>query len=238
MKLRNSLNEEEDRNGKALLSLSNESVLNDSGIFNEVNKVLLTIVQSVNVYRLDSFIDKIYRDYAPFDFMPLYKLDFLKNLDDTVFHISIDSCGSQQINRLENVLFDCEASLVDDPLFKDFNQKFSTFATSMERSFTLIRGGESCSKTVAQIIQEPAEEVWYTFAHGVRILNQAHDEYYNFKLPVWRTEFNKYYGGMATLVDNFSKTSLQYHLLTPNTRHPPSSKTKTILSSIVDGYLS
>ncbi|GAB6285981.1 MAG: hypothetical protein STSR0009_21820 [Methanoregula sp.] len=237
MKDTNSLDEEEDRNGNALLSPTGNR-LNESGIFSEVNEKLLTIVKSVNVYRLDSFVDRIYRENAPYEFMPLYKLDFLKNLDDAVFHIACDSSSSQQINRLENVLFECEASLVDEPLFRDFNQKFSSFVTSMERSFTLIRAGESCSKPVAQLIQVPAEEVWYTFAHGVRILEPAHDQYYNNKIPAWHTDFQDYYGKMVTVVDDFSKTSLKYHLLTPNARYPPDPKTKTILSSIVDGYFS
>lgn len=237
MKENNSLAEEEDRNGNALLS-STENVPNESGIFSEVNEILLPIVRSVEVSRLDAFVDRIYRENAPYEFMPLYKLDFLKNLDDTVFHIATDSSSNQQINRLENVLFECEASLVDEPLFRNYNQKFSTFATSMERSFTLIRAGESCSKPVAQIIQVPAVEVWYTFARGVRILEPAHDPYYNNKITGWCTEFQSYYGKMVTLVDDFSKTSLKYHLLSSNTRHPPDQKTKTILSSIVDGYLS
>jgi hypothetical protein len=237
MKDNNSLDEEEDQNGYALLFPA-RNVLNDSGIFSEVNEKLSTIVQSVNVYRLDSFVDRIYRENAPYEFMPLYKLDFLKNLEDAIFHITSDSTNNQQINRLENVLFECEASLVDEPLFRDYNQKFSNFTSSMERSFTLIRAGESCSKPVAQIIQMPAVEVWYTFACGVRILEPAHDQYYNDKLPVWRTEFQDYYGNMVTIVDDFSKTSLKYHLLTPNARQPPDSKTKTILSSIVEGYLS
>lgn len=237
MKDSDCLSEEEDRNGNALLS-STGNVLNETGVFREVNEKLSTIVQSVNVYRLDSFIERIYRDNAPYEFMPLYKLDFLKNLDDVVFHIASDSGSSQQIDRLESVLFECEASLVEEPLFRDYNRKFSTFATSMERSFNLIRDGESCSKPVAQKIQVPAEEVWYTFARGVRILEPAHDSYYNDKIPAWRTEFQNYYGKMVTTVDNFSNTSLKYYLLAPNARHPPDSKTKTILSSIVDGYLS
>jgi hypothetical protein len=237
MKDNNSLDEEEDQNGYALLFPA-RNVLNDSGIFSEVNEKLSTIVQSVNVYRLDSFVDRIYRENAPYEFMPLYKLDFLKNLEDAIFHITSDSTNNQQINRLENVLFECEASLVDEPLFRDYNQKFSNFTSSMERSFTLIRAGESCSKPVAQMIQKPAVEVWYTFARGVRILAPAHDQYYNDKLPAWRTEFQNYYGNMVTIIDDFSKTSLKYHLLTPKARQPPDPKTKTILSSIVEGYLS
>jgi hypothetical protein len=237
MKVNGNLVEEEDRDGNALLSPTG-NVLNNSGIFNEVNEKLSTIVQSVNVYRLDSFVDRIYRENAPYEFMPLYKLDFLKNLDDAVFHIASDSGSTQQINQLENVLFECEASLVEEPLFKDYNQKFSTFATSMERSFTTIRDGESSSKTVAMKIQGPAEEVWYTFAHGVRILDPAHDPYYNNKIPLWSVEFQNCYSKMVTLIDDFSKTSLNYNLLAHNSRNPPDSKTKSILSSIVDGYLS
>lgn len=237
MKDTNFLAEEEDRNGNALLSPA-ENLLNDSRIFSEVNEKLSMILRSVNVYRIDSFVDRIYRENAPYEFMPLYKLDFLKNLEEAVFHITSDSTNNQQINQLENFLFECEASLVDEPLFRDYNQKFSTLTTSMERSFTLIRAGESCSKPVAQTIQMPAVEVWYTFVRGVRILEPGHDQYYSNKIPGWRTEFQDYYSKMVTIVDDLSKTSLKYHLLAPNTRHPPDPKTKTILSSIVDGYLS
>jgi len=238
MKNTNNIVEEEDRNGYSLLSLPFANQLNDSGISDEVNLKLLEIVQSVNVYRLDSFVDRIYRDNAPYEFMPLYKLDFLKNLDDAVYHITTDSGSSQQMNHLENVLFDCESALVEESLFKEYNQKFSKFVTAMQRSFDLMRDGEPCSKVLAYKIQEPAEEVWYTFAHGVRILDPAHDPYYNDKIPSWHIAFNTYYDNMVALVDVFSKTSLNYHLLAPNAPHPPDRKTRTILSSIVEGYLS
>ncbi|MDO8871191.1 MAG: hypothetical protein Q7V05_00460 [Methanoregula sp.] len=238
MRVDDNIVEEEDRNGNTLLSSPTGNSLNNSGIYGEVNEKLRTIVESVNVYRLDSFVDRIYRENAPYEFMPLYKLDFLKNLDDVVFHIDNESSNSQQINRLENVLFDCEASLVEEPLFKNYNQKFSTFTTTMERSFNLIRNGDDASKTAAMGIQMPAEEVWYTFAHGVRILEPAHDPYYNDKIPLWNTDFLNYYSRMVVLVDNFSKTVSDNNLLAHSTQNPPDSKTKTILSSIVNGYLS
>ena len=238
MRRNGSLYEEEDRNGNELLSFPNTDTMKDSEIPHDVNALLSKIVHSVNFYRFDMFVDALYREHAPYEFMPLYKLDFLKNLDDAVFHIYYDSYNPKQMDRLENVLFECEASLIDDSLFTDFNQTFSTFTTSMERSFNLIRSDASCSKAVAQAILKPADEVWYTFTHGVRILDPAHDEYYNYKIPQWRMEFKRFYECMMTTIDTFANTSLQYHLLTPNPRQPPSSKTKKILSSIVDGYFS
>jgi len=151
----------------------------------EVYDALKSILATHDVYHPDKLISEIYRNYAPYEFVSLYKLELLTNLRQYVSRRKFD-----EILSLEDVLYECEAALPIEPFFEDFNNEFSLFVTYTSLLFDHARETKGINTSFYQTLKT-AETLWARFASGLRILPKGHDEFYEDRLPRWLAMFRK-----------------------------------------------
>jgi len=103
----------------------------------------------------------------------------------------LDEPATPDIDRLEDILYACEAVLVEEPLFEGFNDEFTAYVSGAGRAFDVAREDEAGAYLIVKATYASAEELWYTFARGVRIPDRGHDEYYNGRLGQWEQEYRE-----------------------------------------------
>ncbi len=149
-------------------------------------KILKNMVRKANLFKFDKYIKEIYDNYAPYRFMNIYKFGFLPTFEKYVHCRVVEGQSflfpKQEIEEIEYLLYECEANLPKDRLFKSFNESFSNYTTTLSRCLEAEKSYENLS-----IALELAKDIWLTFAGGVRIF--AHDEYYKNKIVYWRDQF-------------------------------------------------
>jgi hypothetical protein len=229
---------------KTILGLEKKIPLPEEDDFEEARKKLNSIVTHVDFFHFNSFVDELYRKYAPCAFMPLFKLDFMNKMEG---YVEMASSGQQtldmfsgsypDVDKLEAILYDCEAELPSAPLFRSFNASFSSFATEAGRVFDYIREEGENLLYLNEEVLHTAEVTWLTFTKGIRILDVGHDKYYDDRLDRWKALYNKSLTTFYTHIDNFSSGVLTE--IEPARLHTisPGDKSKKILSSVIDGYL-
>lgn len=194
------------------------------------------IIRSENILRkvrrmgLNAFIKKIYDSNAPTAFIPMFKLKFLDPLEDySTYH----RISTKTIESLENVLYDSEANLPSDALFDEFNPSFSSFVTSTSRILNFFIETEEPKRdpiVLNYIFNISSENVWWTFANGIRIID--HDEFYNNSIMLWEAEYGRYLSLYSNKIDEFYDNTRS--LIKP----PCNMKPGKILSSLINGYMS
>lgn len=229
--------------GRKLLGLENEVTSSNTNDLEEAKDLLYNIIRDVDFYNVGSFVDDIYRKYAPCNFMPLFKLDFLSLLEKYVElellgrQILNRSMDSQNIKEMENLLYDCEAELPYDSFYKPFNNCFSSYVTSANTAFDYIKDNNDNSQYLGEQVLHTAKTAWFTFAKGIRISDIGHDEYYNSKLVYWDGQYEKSIIDFNIHVNNFNSNVLNEIRPSGLSVGTPSDASKRILSSIVSGYL-
>lgn len=243
LKSRGILREEETHTGKSLLMLNDH--LSDTVNFEEVNTIIERIINKVNPYNLEAFVNQIYQDYAPYEFMLHYKVDFLSLLEEylkshpasqSTLNKYIDEPDTPAIDRLEDTLYECEAELVEEQLFDSFNDEFTDFVSGAGKAFDLIRDGEDYTPSIPDLISTVAVEIWRTFAKGIRTLENGHDRYYEPKLEKWIQDYQTSFTSLSYTIDRFNMNVSGNTL--HNTPRETDERSKRIISSLVEGYLS
>ncbi len=196
----------------SLLTMVTKGRKNHENMFNEFSinyakdiEKFDVIVRNMNFFMLDRHIMEIYNEYAPFTFMKIYPHAFLPKLK-TLYSKIITGQTTLSLEaeneELEDLLYECEANLPVDSLFENFNLSFSTYATALSRALD----GERDTSIFSSAL-ELADEIWFTFAKGVRIL--AHDEFYNDRVPQWTYQFNIDCLNLAQKVKRFDEVVLE-----------------------------
>ncbi|MCP1714260.1 hypothetical protein J2T58_000087 [Methanocalculus alkaliphilus] len=238
------LREEETHRGKSLLMLNN-TLSDPLNVLERASAIVEGIVREFDPYHIEPFVNKIYRDDAPYEFMPLYKVDYLTLLEEYIvsrpagqitLNRYIEDVTIPEIDHLEKIIYDCEAELIEEPLFDEFNDGFTSYVSGAGKAFDIIRKDEDNAHLVAAVTCKTAVEIWYTFAKGVRILEKGHDEYYDNKIDQWKREYWSALSTMIPGVHRFNRTIRESVCLTSN-RHV-TDRSKRILSSLIEGYLS
>ena len=216
--------------------------------FEEAVHLLKDLLPSVNIYNPKPFIDEIYRRDAPCRFIPLFKLDFIEPLNkykdllgasQTTLEMFDKAHKYDELGRLEDNLYACEACLPSDSIFDSFNEAFSSYATTVPRIFDHIKNEnldlDDSYYHIDTIVNE-SEKTWYTFTDGIRIL--YHDSYYDQEVSVWREKYKKSLYLYKQSVESFYDEALSK--ITPEKLFIPplTERRKRIFSSIIDGYLS
>jgi hypothetical protein len=243
------LREEETHRGKSLLMLTN-NLTDTVDVLENASAIVERIVRDINPYNIEPFVNQIYRDDAPYEFMPLYKVEYLTLFEeylkshpvgqrtlncffeDAIFEDAINP----QIDRLEHLIYDCEAELVEEPLLEGFNDEFSSYVSGAGKAFDIIRKDDDNAHTITKSTCETAVEIWYTFAKGVRILDKGHDEYYDKKLEQWEGEYRLAILKMISEVNAYNRDIRES--VRPTNRRNTEERSKRILSSLIEGYLS
>ncbi len=229
--------------GRTLLGLEKEETITNTKDLEEAKELLSSIISYVDFYQISSFVDEIYRKYAPCTFMPLFKLDFLGLLEN---YVEREVFGHQNfdkykvfpdVDKMKNLLYDCEAELPFESFFEPFNDYFLSFVTSANRAFDYIKDSDDNYQYLGEQVLHAGKVAWFTFTKGIRIPNIGHDQYYNSKLTSWNILYNKSLTDFNTHVDNFNSNVLNEIKPARLSVGTHSDTSKRILSSIVDGYL-
>ena len=229
---------------KTILGLEKKIPMPEVDDFEEARKKLSSIVNHVDFFHFNSFVDELYRKHAPCAFMPLFKMDFLNIMEG---YVEMVSSGQQtldkfsgiypDVDKLEDILYDCEAELPSAPLFRSFNASFSSFVTGASRVFDHIRKDGDNLLYLDEEVLHTAEVTWLTFTKGIRILDVGHDKYYNDRMDKWEPLYNKSLTTFFTHIDNFSSGVLTEIEPARLFTGSPGDQSKKILSSVIDGYL-
>jgi hypothetical protein len=174
------------------------------------------IAHQFKFYDFDNYLKKIYYAYAPYRFIPLFKYEFLDELNEyiailrnnqTTLDQYLDIPASHYLKTLEDVLESCEANMPSDNLFDRFKELFISFTVDMISLFadTLDNG---LNLPIYQSAADEAEKVWKCFVSGVRILPQAHDSFYEQKLDQWRREFYDKVDGLSVSLNKLTFKTL------------------------------
>lgn len=245
LKVKGILREEETHRGNSLLMLTTTNLTDTLNELEEASAIVERIVRNIDPYHIESFVNQIYREDAPYEFMPLYKVDFLNLFEEylklhpvgqTTLNRYIEDDTNPQIDRLENLIYDCEAELVEEPLFEEFNDEFTSYVSGAGKAFDIIRKNEDNAYTITESTCKTAVEIWYTFVKGVRILDEGHDEYYDNKLEQWEVEYRSAISNMISEVNAFNRNIRES--VRPTNRRNANDRSKRILSSLIEGYLS
>lgn len=234
------LRDEKGRKGSLLVYNHNRA--DPVHALDEASAIVGHIVRGIDPYDIGSFVSQIYRDDAPYQFIPLYKMEFLVLFKKylvppgqcTLASFSEGLPATQEFDRLEDVIYDCEASLIDEPLFEGFNDEFTSYVTGVGRAFDLIRYDGKSAHPIIRQTYSTAKEIWYTFAKGVRILDEGHDRYYDRKLREWEHQYRSSFSDLVPVIRKYNQ-DLRSSVVT--SRHP-NERSKRILSSLIEGYLS
>lgn len=248
MEIRGILDKQVLPNGWPLLHLKNEINNFECAGLEEAQIKLSKILEDFDFSKTGEYREYIYRKYAPFSFMNTYKQDFLKHLKS--FNKKIqrriileDNENEEEILKefsiLEKLLFDSEVELSVDPIFEDFQETFSSYATG---TYRIIENNVDETDFLKlnlknQTLDLLNESTWKTFALGVRIPEIGHDSYYNDKVPEWSEKFNNSFVEYDTLVDDYYDQSIDFINLNRLKIRILNSQSKSILSSSIYGYL-
>ena len=187
---------------------------------------------------LEAFINRIYRDHAPYEFMPRYRVDFIASLEGYIASRpegTLDQGSFCGIDCLEDALYACEAVLVEEPLFEGFNDEFTAYVSGAGKAFDIARTGESAAYPAIRATCVVARDVWCVFAGGVRILSRGHDDYYDGRLERWEQEYREAFSALAPKVRAYNRYIRESARRTPHGE--PDERTTRILSSLIEGYL-
>lgn len=229
-------------NEKKVLHLCKDVVCPDDEYYEEAISSLKEILKGVNLYRFKPFIEKIYVEDAPSKLYPLFKLRFMEGVDGYLEQMNSDqmtlsmfSTDSNELESLENILYECEIHLPSDPLYDSFNDSFSSFVTCCSRTFDYI-DHERDATLLDQLRSISEGMIWNTFAAGMRIL--YHDEHYRINIPRWIRDFELQYSWCNRGIESFNDGVLPIIRSGGFLTSRYTDKSKRILSSVVNGYLS
>lgn len=121
-------------------------------------------------------LDKeIYREYAPYNFMYLYKYE-IYDVAKSVEVVNFD------VDKYMDKLYRCEAKLPIPEYFNEFKSYYSNFTSKLG----LINLAGNFNKYWDEL-REPIILIWESFAKGIRVKFQ--DEYYNSQIDQWESDF-------------------------------------------------
>ena len=242
------LREEETETGKTLLVLSARPAAVSSVCEDDASAVVGRVVREIDPCDIEAFVNRIYRNHAPYEFMPRYRVNFLAPFKDYLaahpegqrtlnqWYPGEGNPKTPDIDRLEDALYRCEAVLVEEPLFERFNEEFTAYVSGAGKAFDIARKDESIAYPVIRATYASARETWYVFAGGVRILDGGHDAYYNGRLRQWEQEYREALAALVPKVSAYNRCVRE-----SARRNPPresDERRKRILSSLIEGYLS
>ena len=238
------LREERTQTGKSLLVLNSRPDI--FCVREDASTVIGRVVREIDPYHMEAFVHRIYRDYAPYEFMSRYKVDFLVPFSDyrashpegqrTLNRFLNEESTTPDLDHLENTLYDCEAVLMEESLFEKFNDEFTAYVSGAGKVFEFVREDEADTHPIVKATYASAVDLWYTFAKGVRIPDRGHDEYYNNRLRQWEQEYRASLRALTPKVSEYNR------YVRACTRHPssrePGGRSTKILSSLIEGYFS
>ncbi len=202
--------------------------LKNENIFKIIDDEVIDIIEKLLEPRVFYNIDRIvYEKNAPYEFMPLYKLKFIKELDKYVKSVEKEDKSLELFNDLQDIYYELKVTLPLEQIFKDFNDLFLIFTTDLNRIFEYNSDNLHYLKRTLNTTQR----VWKTFAYGIRI--NHHDKYYDNRIESWKKIFFSDLNKLKTIVNRFDNFTIKEITIE---EIEFSDISKKILSSTVGNY--
>jgi uncharacterized phage-associated protein len=222
-------------NGQKLYQLSHK--LKETAIQNvaSAKTILVQILEEIDIYHISNLVKKIY-EKAPYPFMPIYKMEYLRALQEYLELLEHET-DSNDLKFLKNYqkkigdyLYESEYQLPDDELFTDFNTIFSNMVGEISQIFSQNKVIES---TLLNEITKISESAWTCFAKGLRIAK--HDSYYDENVSRWEEDFRESVDFYRANLVGFNQLLLQKEILS-SSKVTEFSEGNDVLEAIVKGY--
>lgn len=193
-------------------------------IDDEVIDIIEKLLEPKTFFNIDKII---YEKDAPYEFMPLYKLRFIRELDKYVNSIAMDNKNLETFDNLRDIYYDLKVTLPLEEIFKDFNDLFLIYTADLNRIFEYSDDNLSYLKRTL----DTTKRVWKTFAYGIRI--NHHDKYYDSRVESWKRIFFNDLNKLKTIINRFDNFTMKE---IPIEEIEFSDTSKKILSSTVGNY--
>ena len=189
------------------------------------------LLRKYSVFDLNELVDDVYYNFAPYDFVPLYKRKTLEPLKIEMRDVTTNEEFQEKINldNLIELLYDCESELPFDKIFCRYSEFFSNFTTTLDNLYDEINL-DTFNQTFTLI-----DNAWYTFAKALRIVKHDNFQQYIKKEMLWKSDYRRELSkseveaNKLSLIDRvrYNESNLHY---SPNSRK--------LLISTVGKYIS
>ena len=197
------------------INASKRTILKD---FPEIKDISDNILEK-REYFVNEIDKDIYRQYAPFEFMYLYKYK-IYNVAKAGDEVDFD------VKNFIRTMANCEGSLPIDENFFDFNNAFGRLFTDLD----LIRRAGNFEK-YWDMLKPPITLTWKTFAKLVRIYYR--DDFYSNNVKVWNNEYKTSLGKLWQSLEK-TRSYINFEDYPKNNYKPEEVK---MLDSTIGAYL-
>lgn len=143
-------------------------------------------------------IHDCYRNYAPFDFMPFFNIEFRDKYNEMYIKILYDEDQEGWKNHFQgtlSMLETCEKNLPDFPEYEQFNDYFKIYVRCFKRAFNsskLLRD-DTIRRLFATHTKELRDDIWKCFEEITRCLDIGHDfdSRYEKMVDMWKLYANE-----------------------------------------------
>ena len=164
--------------------------------FEEARTALTKMIGSVTSANSTTVIEDLYAYEAPYQFYISFKSRFTAML----YNYLHDAHSRFKTEQLENILHQTIGELPNEPLFSRFKYAYLDFIDIMIKVIKLDLPDNS-----KKDIETISWNLFETFAKGVRILH--HDDYFDVKVPNWKTQFEDSINEMEQNIDQLHELS-------------------------------
>lgn len=181
----------EERKNYRLIKLRtpHKRLIEHDDVVESARQELQQIAKTTNRLSADQDIRIQYEKYAPTQFYPKFRLDFMRGLEEYRKRVGGRDANPDGADRLAKTLVEATASLPILPMLDRFKRAYFDFAYACERM--LGRAGQG-GKKYAELVTRANDTsimVWDAFAYGARIIE--HDKAYDSRVPGWQAKFDE-----------------------------------------------
>lgn len=193
---------------------------------------LKIVINSFDETMGGEFNRELYIKYAPYEFQTSYNKVYLELLNDIIY--GDVTFQKRHASDLKDALIECEAELVPDPLFEEFNDLFSSYCAIAYRIFNYYKGKGS-DKSYLEDMAYISGRIWEVFVDGLRILDNAHDPFYNNMTGSWKVKFEEDLEALKITLHEFSNT-VKEKMRKEGFPRVSRDKPKDVISTVIEGY--
>jgi hypothetical protein len=212
-----------EKNRNTLYRIQDSAEYNPNNIDEETRNIINQLLEPKNFFQIDK---KVYKEYAPYEFMYPYKFIFLENIKKYGKVSTDESENSDLMDDAVDLCYDCESKLPGEKYFLEYEDLFSKFARTLDKI-----NRNDIGKDYFIEIFTSTNKIWETFAYGLR--TQHHHNYYENSVSQWDAQFKSEIDNLNYVIEDFSSIARS------SSRKPKikfSETSKKILSSSIQAY--
>ena len=171
------------------LRIEHKRLIEHDDAVESARQELQQIAKTTNRRSADQDMRIQYEKYAPTQFYPKFRLDFMRELEEHRKAVRGRDMDPDRADRLAKMLVEATASLPILPMLDRFKRAYFDFAYAGER---MLGRSRQVGKKYAELVTKANDTsimVWKAFAYGARIIN--HDKAYDSHVPSWQAKFDE-----------------------------------------------